>query len=123
MSYTVNATRSDGVWHVEVVEIDRVTQARTLKEVEVMARDLIDIMTGDTNPTLDIKIGLPDVALKHLREVDRLREVEAKARADASYELREAALALRREGLSMRDLGDAIGVSHQRASQLTSGRR
>jgi predicted RNase H-like HicB family nuclease len=122
VSYTVNVTRTDKVWHVHVVEIDRVTQARTLAEVPGMAADLIDIMTGESDAELAVEVDLPETAAKHLAEAQRLRRVEAEARSAAATELREAAVELKRQGLSMRDLGEAIGVSHQRASQLTSGR-
>lgn len=120
VSYTVNVTRTEKVWHVHVIEIDRVTQARTLADVRPMAADLVEIMTGETAPDLAVKVTLPPSAAKHLAEVERLRKVEADARHAAAKELREAAQELKREGLSMRDLGQAIGVSHQRASQLTS---
>lgn len=119
MTYTVNVTRTGGFWHVEVVEINRVTQARTLHEVEVMTRDLIDIMTGDTAPELDVRVQLPVEAREHLAAVERLREAETQARADAARELRAAAVALKDEGISMRDMGSVLGVSHQRASQLS----
>ncbi|MBN9737818.1 hypothetical protein PP1_022685 [Pseudonocardia sp. P1] len=122
MSYTVDVSRADKVWHVHVVEIDRVTQARTLAEVPEMAIDLIYIMTGESDAALDVEVDLPETAAKHLAEARRLRRVESEARSAAATELREAAVELKRQGLSMRDLGDAIGVSHQRASQLTSGR-
>lgn len=122
MSYTVNVERDGEFWHVHVIEIDRVTQARTIAEVETMARDLIDIMTDgrDVDADLDVHIDLPGDATAHLAEVERLRGVEADARAAAARELREAALGLKSHGLSVRDLGRVLGVSHQRASQLTS---
>lgn len=46
MIYHANATRDDRFRLVHVPEVDRHTQARTVDEIEVMARDLIAIMTG-----------------------------------------------------------------------------
>ena len=39
--YTARVTRDDRFWLIHVPEIDRFTQARHLREVEAMARDLI----------------------------------------------------------------------------------
>ena len=121
-SYTAVVSRVGRFWHVEVPEIDRVTQARTLSEVDDMARDLISIMTGveSSSVELDVRIQLPDSVRAHLSEVERARYIEAEARSRAATELRAAAAELRNAGLSVRELGAVLGVSYQRASQLTS---
>lgn len=118
-SYTVTVERDQDAWTVHVAEIDRVTQARTLSEVDEMARDLIDIMVGDTAPDLDVHIQVPEVAQAHLATVRQRSADEEQARTDAAKARRDAALALKAQGLSMRDIGAVLGVSHQRASQLT----
>ena len=122
MSYTAEVTRDGRFWLINVPEIDRVTQARTVAEIEPMARDLIDIMTdgaaGDFE--LDVRIELPGSVSMHLAEAERLRGVEAEARSAAAVEFRRAALELKESGLSVRELGRVLGVSHQRASQLTA---
>lgn len=122
VSYTVNACRADDVWHVHVVEIDRVTQARTVDEVEPMARDLVEIMTGEADAELDVRITLPEPVAERLAEVQRLRGVEAEARTAAARVLRDAALGLKGRSMSVREIGKVLGISHQRASQLTSGK-
>ena len=120
--YTALVSRDGRFWHVEVPEIDRVTQARNLNEVDLMARELVAIMTGAEPDTfeLDVRIQLPDSVRAHLSEVERARDAEAEARSRAAAELRAAAAELKNAGLSVRELGSVLGISYQRASQLTS---
>jgi hypothetical protein len=46
-------------WAIEVPELGNVTQARNVPEIEVMARDLIEIMTDTTDFAMDIQLQLP----------------------------------------------------------------
>ena len=121
-TYTALVSRDGRFWHVEVPEIDRVTQARNISEVDDMARDLIAIMAGVEPDSfeLDVRIQLPDSVRAHLSEVERARGAEAEARSRAATELRAAAAELKKAGLSVRELGAVLGISYQRASQLTS---
>jgi hypothetical protein len=121
-TYTALVSRNGKFWHVEVPEIDRVTQARNISEVDDMARDLIAIMAGIEPDSfeLDVRIQLPDSVRAHLSEVERARGVETEARSRAATELRAAAAELKNAGLSVRELGAVLGISYQRASQLTS---
>jgi hypothetical protein len=121
-TYTALVSRNGKFWHVEVPEIDRVTQARNINEVDEMARDLIAIMAGVEPDSfqLDVRIQLPDTVRAHLSEVERARGAEAEARSHAAAELRAAAAELKNAGLSVRELGAVLGISYQRAGQLTS---
>ena len=121
-TYTALVSRDGKFWHVEVPEIDRVTQARNINEVDDMARDLIAIMAGVEPDSfeLDVRIQLPDSVRAHLSEVERARGAETEARSHAAAELRAAAAELKNAGLSVRELGAVLGISYQRASQLTS---
>ena len=60
-TYTVNVTRDEDMWMVDVPAIKRVTQALNLKEVDTIARDLITIMTSEPpeNIALDMQVNLP----------------------------------------------------------------
>jgi hypothetical protein len=121
-TYTALVSRDGKFWHIEVPEIDRVTQARNINEVDDMARDLIAIIVGVKPDSfeLDVRIQLPDSVRAHLSEVERARDAEADARSRAATELRAAAAELKNAGLSVRELGAVLGISYQRASQLTS---
>lgn len=117
-AYDVEATLVGSAWHISVPAIDRVTQARHTREIEEMASDLIEIMTGDKSPELNIRFILPDETNSHLREAAKLREAEANARRAAAIEVRIAAKLMKDQGLALRDIGAVLGVSHQRVAQL-----
>src|SRR5690606_33473274 len=107
-------------WRVRVPAVGRTTMARSLGEVEVMARDLIAVMTDEPADTLELEvhIDLPTQARHHLEEAARLRDVAATTNHQAAAEARAAAAALRADGLTVRDIGHALGISYQRAHQL-----
>ncbi len=119
-SYQVTVQRGDRFWLVHVPEIDQWTQARHLREVEEMARDLIAIMTGVEPHSfeLDIEINMPSGVAEHVQRASELREVARTAQAQAAQELRDAARELRQSGMPLRDVGQMLGVSYQRAHQL-----
>ena len=72
----VRVERGDRYWLVHVVELDRWTQARTLREVEPTARDLIATMAGVAPDAfdLDIDVALLDEDTAHLNQAEQLRE-------------------------------------------------
>jgi len=125
-TYEVQVERGERYWLVHVPQIGHTTQARSLREVDVMARDLIVVMsqvTGDTpllpeGVDLDVHVQLPESVRKHLARAAELREQELDVRQEAAKEARAAARELSDEGLTLRDIGAALGVSHQRAQQL-----
>lgn len=122
-TYTARATRdNDRFWLVHVPELGHYTQARNVTEIETMARDLIATLR-DVEPNsleVEVEIQLPGTAREHLARAESLREQEAEARRAAAAEARAAAAELKQAGLSLRDIGKLLGVSFQRAGQLTS---
>jgi hypothetical protein len=119
-TYHAEVDRDGSVWRVRVPEVQRTTQARNLREVEPMARDLIAIM--DEVPadsfSLDVAITLPADVQAELERSAVLREEAARSQAQAAAAARRAARRLREQGLPLRDVGQALGVSFQRAKQL-----
>lgn len=119
-TYTVNVERDETMWRVTVPEIERITVARNLAEVEFMARDLIALMT-DQEPdafAVDIHIESPvreivEQATEHRAKADELNRL-------AAVEIRTAAEQLRTQGVTARDTAQVLGVSPQRVSQLLS---
>ena len=119
-TYTARVERGERYWLVTIPEIERTTQARTLGEVEPMARDLIAVLEQVDPQSFELKpdIVFPAVAYEHWARAAKLREESARAQAEAADEARRAALALAELGLTVRDVGKVLGVSHQRAAQL-----
>ncbi len=122
-TYDVQVERGDKYWLVYVPAVDRTTQSRTLREVEAMARDLIAIMLDVAPNSFSLKtdIELPAHASEYIEASTQARIVEAQARVTAASQIRLAAKALKNEGVSLRDIGEVLGVSFQRASQLVKG--
>jgi hypothetical protein len=67
-TYHVRVARGGRYWLVHVVELERWTQVRTLREVEPMARDLIATMANVAPDSFDLTtdITLPDEVTTHL---------------------------------------------------------
>jgi hypothetical protein len=120
--YDVRVQRSGRTWSLYVPQVDRYTQARHLREVDDMARDLIAVMDGidPGDITLNIDIEMPADVRAHLDKAAELRMRAESVRRQASAEHHAAARALRERGLTVRDIGRILGVSYQRAHQLIS---
>lgn len=117
--YTANVRRGETSWLVYVPEVDRTTHARSLREVESMARDLVAVMTDDpADVELEVVLEVPEAAAAHWRQSAELHAQAADLRARAAAEAGEAALTLHNLGLTVRDIGAALNISHQRADQL-----
>lgn len=112
-------TRDGKWWLAEVEPLGYATQAKRLSDIREQIADLIETVTGSA-PGVDdvnVEIRLPLVVQDHLARAARSRE-------QASASKREAALharALADEGLTVRDIGAVLGISHQRAQQLKTG--
>ena len=118
-TYQVTVKPGEKYWILEIPGIG-VTQARTSKEIEPMARDLIAVMSGETHAELQLNMRLPQSVQEHLDEAQRLKKREAEARAGAARETRAAAQELHGLGLALQQIGDILGVSRQRAHQLVN---
>lgn len=124
--YTAELTRSGKWWSAWVPEIEHATQGRTLREVDEMVRDLIEIWLeengvkpADPNEIkVKIDIVLPQRVQFHIDQAELLRRHARRTQAEAADELAAAAQELRETGMSLRDVGQALGVSYQRAHQL-----
>jgi predicted RNase H-like HicB family nuclease len=115
-------TRSGRWWAITVPALDGVfSQAKRLDQVEDSAREaislMLDIDENDVGP-LDIIVTPPARAAELLRSLEVSVAAADEATRVAAATRREVAEVLRAEGLPLRDVGELIGVSHQRVSQL-----
>ena len=120
-TYQVDVERDGRFWLVRVANLG-VTQARHLREVDLMARDLVAMLT-EKDPAsfaLDVHVALPAAARRRLERAARLRAQAHESQAKATDEVRAAAQELARSGMPLRDIGQLLGVSYQRAHQLVS---
>lgn len=119
-TYHAQVRRGDTFWLIHVPEVDRTTQARTLREVEPMARDLVAVMDELDPATVElvVSVEVPEEAAAHWRQSANLHTQAAELRSRAAAEAGAAARTLRAAGLTVRDIGAVLEVSHQRADQL-----
>ena len=54
MKYKLITIPDENAWEVKVPQVDRVTMVANLAKVNAMASDLIEIMTGEKHPKLDV---------------------------------------------------------------------
>lgn len=68
-------------------------------------------MTGQVPPEAEAAVD----------KAHNMRALAAEARARANKLTTDAVIALREEGVSYRDIGTILGISHQRAQQIARG--
>lgn len=119
--YSVKATRDGRFWFLHIIELDQYTQARSLSEIDDMARDLVHIVTDEAKSDIDLSVTveLPEPVQAARKEADRLRKLAEESNSRAAAKSREAARMLREQGVTVRELGSLFGISYQRAQQLS----
>lgn len=113
------------MWAVHVPDLDLLTQARRIDEVERMARSIIALHLGTDDQrsfNIEVETRLPDELADELARARELREQADEANRQAAALSRDAARRLADQGLTIRDIGAILGVSFQRASQLLGQR-
>ena len=125
MRYEVLASRDGDSWLLRVPAVDRSTQALRLDQAEEMARDLIAIMTNRPSDSFDVEITTRlDPELSDLLSQVARAKSEAKERQEEASRLqRQAVRALTESGLTVRDTGRLLGLTHQRVAQLRADQR
>lgn len=113
-------------WMVEIPELDGLTQARRVSDVEDAAREWIsvtlDVALSEVAVTVrSLKVGKHEITAD-IHQVEHWRDQERHAAARYSDELAKSARYLANEDVPVRDIGALLGVSFQRAQQLTSAR-
>lgn len=120
MTYIVNATPYGKGWTLEIPALNRATQAHSASEIRPMAADLIEAMTGETEPSLDIRYDAPEEAIREIKRSEKLSEQARMLRRQAEEARSRAARILHEAGLSYADTGGILGISRQRAHQLAT---
>lgn len=97
------------------------TQGRTLEQAERRIREALALFVPDgiaKIATLTADVQLPSAARRALDTAAASRIAAESASRESQRAVRAAATALTHEGLSLRDIGQLLGVSRQRAQQL-----
>lgn len=121
--YTARVTRDGRWWMVSVPELDILTQARRISEIEKMAQELIavtlDMPLSEVEVDLEVgRIGEVQCVSRRAQQIraeqEHAKELERQSRTEAEQLARELAKA----DVPMRDIGTLLGVSFQRVHQL-----
>lgn len=122
MTYTARCQRSQGWWAIRVPEVPGAfSQARRLGHVESMVRDVVALALEVPPDSFDVRleVRLPEPSQ---RALDRAVELRHEAQLTAASAARATIEALRsmvdRDGLTIREAGQLLGLSHQRVAQL-----
>lgn len=121
-TYTVNVEWDEtGWWVVTVVGVPgAVTQVKRLDQVPADAAEVIEIQTGQPPEDITIEYTLPDLLADDARRARELRAEADRLGTAAAEVAAQTVRKLRRTGLSQRDTGVLVGLSHQRVQQIES---
>lgn len=118
-TYTARARRSGDRWAIDVPELPGVfSQARRLDQVEEMARDAISLMIDAAADSFDVVVQ--PVVLETVAAVASMREDLEELQELMQRVVRVTVHDLKGRGLTVRDIGRILDVSHQRVAQLES---
>jgi predicted RNase H-like HicB family nuclease len=120
--YDVTVTREDNLWVAEVKDLrGGATDAERFADLNEEVRDLIAGLTDTDLGHFDVRWHYVQRDHDFTTVIEALRtwEEQAELAMASRDEARRAAIgAMRRLGLSVRDVADVVGLSHQRISQL-----
>ena len=126
-TYTAVCEPGERWWAIEIPEVPRgaYTQARRLGDVEHMARDLLSLIFEVPEDSFRVVVKPQlgpelDELVRRARRTRARAEDAARASADANATAVTSLLAL---GLSMREAGQILGLSHQRVAQIAAARQ
>lgn len=123
--YKIEVSRDGRWWMINVPELDELTQARRLTEVEQNARELIAVSTG--TPIKDVAVHIASITVNGVDVLSGAAHVKELRRHvyHVEYEAMEAAgvftKRLTTQQIPVRDIAELLGVSPQRVSQLDRG--
>jgi predicted RNase H-like HicB family nuclease len=125
MRYRVMYERDeDGWWIARARGVKGVhSDGRTIGEARRRVREALSLAIGDdAAEAAEFKddIHLPDEARRTLKAATAARRLADKQVASAQESTTRAVAALKRKGLSVRDIGELLGLSYQRVQQLAT---
>jgi hypothetical protein len=125
-TYQVVVEREPGWWIVQIPELDLTTQARRLGDVEKNAREAIAALLDLGTMTFDLEQSVrpPGAVVRELDEARALMDRAASLREESADRIGQAVDKLIKDfGLTMREAGKLLDLSHQRIAQLVERAR
>lgn len=132
-TYTVTVTRDGRWWMIRIPALDdydggrwpgeALTQARRYADVQREAIDYVSTVTNRAPGDITIDVHLEGdlgVLADQAAEVAAMKDQAADLERTAVTRSVEVARALAGQGVTVRDIGELLGVTYQRASQLAA---
>ena len=121
-SVTVTVERSGKWWVLESAEAGAVSQCRSLSQADAEMREAIAYQLGipEDSFTIDLEVVLPPSYASEMEKSMALYLESAQIAQAAADARRRAAKELQKLHMSVRDIGEVMGVSYQRAHQLVT---
>ncbi len=122
--HVVHARRVGSWWALDVEGVNGAhTQVRRIDQAAEMARDAIAGVLDVARDSFEVSIVpvVPAAVRTVIDDATHARSQAVQAQDAATRLMREAAQRLIDEGLTVRDAGVLLGVSHQRIAQLLAG--
>ena len=120
-TYKLVVEREPGWWIVQIPELDLTTQARRLGDVEKNAREAIAALLDVGTSTFDVEqeVRTPVAVVRELDEARALLDRGATLREEGADRIGQAVDRLIKDfGLTLREAGKLLDLSHQRIAQL-----
>jgi predicted RNase H-like HicB family nuclease len=122
--YQVVITRDGRWWMISVPEIDRLTQARRLADVEQMARELIAVTLDVRLSEVAVEVTFGDIdgipVGSCIQTISSERAEAARLEEDAAAKTKTLVKELVAHKVPLRDIGEMLGLSFQRVHQLAA---
>ena len=125
-TFAATATREGKWWIVSIPEIDAVTQARSVREIDEMARGLVAALLDldEEDVTVNVTIEIPSAVAERWETATALH-AQAEADERRAAELRRSAVRdlLGMENMNQVEAAAILGLSYQRVQQLAKAER
>lgn len=122
--YRVEVTREGRWWMISVPEIDGLTQARRLSEVERMARELIAVTLDLRLSQVAVEVAFGDIdgipVGSCIQDISSEKAEAARLEEDATAKTKTLVQQLIAHNVPLRDIGAMLGISFQRVHQLAA---
>ena len=123
-TYAVQVSRDGRWWMIDIPEIDGLTQARRIADVEQAARELVAVTLDVKLSEVAVEIRYQDVAGvpvgEQLNAINEEKAEAARLEEDAAAKTSQLVRALVDQKVPVRDIGAMLGISFQRVHQIAS---
>ena len=116
----IATVQHDGHNWVAIPECGGATFAKRLDQLTQRVQEVVELMTGRSIAAEDVVLRVVVAGSELAEQAKTARAAAERAATEAAVSTTAAVQALRRNGLSTRDVAELVGISHQRVSQLTN---